>query len=286
MLNLDQFEGELSRKFYLDCEIIGYIFRWYDTNTCLIRAYCFQNKIVVIASQLSGKILQNRELVSTIIQKLGLKNKHIIWISHVRLSNDYKPSIERFYKSIIKYSYINFLPLQSSHYFQLDKEEISLQMVEDLIEGELESMEKWYALAPDLYQQRDLQRQEEISCLLQLYLQPHLDLFAAEFELRLRECRAERGALFYYPETVLENELMALIFMPKNLLKRSYDYCDRLALPYVSQYNLETEMVVCVRTNDSHNICGIFPKPPFKSPEKRMPITFVEITESLFPMPE
>lgn len=53
-LNLNKFEGELSREYYLECEIIGYIFRWNDINTYLIRAYIFQDKTVVIASQLSG----------------------------------------------------------------------------------------------------------------------------------------------------------------------------------------------------------------------------------------
>lgn len=287
MLKFNQFEGELSRRISLKCEILGYIFRWNDTNICLIRAYCFQNKIVVIASQLRGEVLQKKELVSTVIQKLGLNNKLLTWISHIRLSSGYKLSVERFYKSIVKCNSINFLSLWNSYYYQLNKkEEISLQMVEELIEDELESIEKWYALASDLYQKRDLHRQEKTNNLLRLYLQDDLDLFAAEFELRRKALQVERGALFYYPEIVLGNDLMELAFMPKNLLKQSKSYCMKLALPYVNQYNPETEIVICIQTKDNYSICGIFPKPPFKSPEKRMPITFVEISESLFPTPE
>lgn len=286
-LNLNKFEGELSREYYLECEIIGYIFRWNDINTYLIRAYIFQDKTVVIASQLSGEVIQSIELISAVIQKLSLARKCINWISQVRLSDDHKLIVERFYKTTVKCNNRNLFPVRNAYSCHVDsEEEISLSAVEDLIEGELESIKQWCGLASDLYQQRELRRQEETNCLLQLYLQPYLELFAVEFERRKGICQAERGAVFYYPETRLENNQMALIFMPENYLKERRNYYDVLALPYINQYNPETEMVVCVRTNDDLNICGIFPKHSVTACKQMIPITFVEIAESLFPTPE
>lgn len=141
-----------------------------------------------------------------------------------------------------------------------ENEELSLQVVEELIEFELEPVERWIGLDPEIQHQKELQKEEEAKKLFQLYLQPHRESFAIQFGRMEKILQAERGALFYYPDTLLENDGKALFFRAIDYLKTSSYTCEKLALPYVEKYNQVTEMVICVRTNDGYNICNILSK--------------------------
>jgi len=251
--NLNELVGGFNIERYSDCTVLSHVYYWNFTNRCLIRAYCFQSRSIVIVSQLNGEISGDEILIAGIFQKLKLNRKNLIWINHQGAFSDCRLATEKFFQITFSWS------IDSCEI--LGEIEISLQTLEDLIEFKLEPVESWFGLAPDLQQQRELQKQKETKNLMRLYLQPYLELFARELEYKQKSSQAERGALFYYPEAGLENNQIALIFMSQEKLEMRYDHFDVLALPYVKKYNPTTEMVVCVRTNDDYNICDIFPKP-------------------------
>jgi len=256
-LNIDEFEGGLSSVIRPNFTILRHIFRWDNTNTCLIRIYDICSRTIVIASNIGNIMSTNELLVSQVIQKFKLNIRHITWIEHQGLFSNSSFINEKFYQ--IAFSFY------ADSYTISNKEEIDLETVENLIEFELEPVEEWFGLDGYLQQKKELQDQKEIKSLLQLYLQPHLDFFAERFIQGQKLRQAERGALFYYPEAGLENNQIAVWFFSQQDLELQHDYHRAIALPYLERYNPHNEMVVCVRTNDELNICGIFPKPTPKA---------------------
>ncbi|MDJ0649465.1 MAG: hypothetical protein QNJ60_12245 [Xenococcaceae cyanobacterium MO_188.B19] len=233
-------------------------FRWNESNICLVRAYCYPRKNVVVISQVQGEVINNEEQIKTIIQKIQLKPKKTILITNIK---------NKFYKRIVRLN-----PQQLN-----DEEEISLHMVEELIESKLEPVETWLELDVDQYQKNELHRQKEIKKLLQLYLKPDLDFFTSIFEQREYELEQiaykfsryqkpnipMRGALFYYPEIKDENQHKKTRFLTQEYLKESYKYYELSALSYVNKYDVKNEVVICVQISDEQVVCGIFPKIDF-----------------------
>lgn len=266
-LDLNTFQGELNIEHNYNRVILRHIFCWNQTNICLLRAFCFSTKIIVIASQLKGEILKSSEQITIVIQKLGLNHKQLNWITHVRLSNDCDLAAEKFYKSSPIWNSESLLPWSTKSYKLENEEEISLQAVENLIESELEPVYTWIGLALNLYSQKELLKQEETEKLLWLYLQPNLKLFISRVEQITSQykristlTKPIRGVLFYYPKANLENDKKFLWFILQQELDAFSSTSEKLALPYVNKYNPDTEVVICVYLDEEQSICGIFPK--------------------------
>ena len=139
------------------------------------------------------------------------------------------------------------------------QEEKSLNIVADLIGIELELAETKGEFKLDFSQQNELRNQNELKKLLQIYLQPQLDSLLLEFEQQMSFYQSEeefnqpvRGAIFSYPG----NE--SGYFLPLEYFGME----ENLARPYVTKYNVETEVVTCLCLDEgqSKSICGIFPK--------------------------
>lgn len=259
--------------------ISRHIFKWDKINICLVRAYCYhfiQTNIIII-SQIEGEVIKSKRLIATIINKLQLKPQKTILITHIK---------NKFYQRLVRLNPLISI-FNKNHHFPLDdEEEISLQKVEELIMEDLEPVETWFTLDADLYHEIELQRQGELKGLLKLYLKPDLDFFTLSFEqieYKLEQIfepvkdqiKQEkefelpiRGALFYYPETKLEDQQKPILFIQKKFLKNSTDYNKLSALPYVNEYNVETEVVICVNIGDDRSVCGIFPKINFLRSKK------------------
>ncbi len=260
--------------------ISRHFFRRNETNICLVRAYCYPHINIIIISQIKGEIIKSEEVIIAIIQKLQLKPKKTIWISHIK---------NKFYKRLLKLNPLDSI-FKENHPWQLDdnEKEISLHTVEELIIEKLEPIETWFTLDVDFYHEIELQRQAELKDILQLYLKPDLEFFTSRFEQIeyeqeqifepikdeiIRENKFDfpiRGALFYYPETKLEDQQKATIFIQKRFLTISYDYYKKSALPYVNKYDVKTEVVICVYISDDQSVCGIFPKINFFRSKKML----------------
>jgi hypothetical protein len=65
------------------------------------------------------------------------------------------------------------------------------------------------------------------------------------------ESKTLRGALFYQPQSNYCK------FSP---LKEFSYRSEKLAIPYIETYNVETEFVICICFDMDQSICGIFPK--------------------------
>ena len=117
----------------------------YDNNTSLLRNYYFrQSKTnIIIISQVKGEIIISEKQISTIINKLQLKPQKIILITHVN---------NKFYKRLVSLNILTSIFKKNSHFkLDNDEEEVSLQKVEELIDGELEPVETWFTIDTDLY---------------------------------------------------------------------------------------------------------------------------------------
>jgi hypothetical protein len=266
-LDINTFQGEIHIEHCYNCVILRYIFYWKQTNICLLRAFCFSIKTIVVASQLKGEILKSSEQIAIAIQKLGINHKHLIWITHVRLSDDCKLTEEKFYKSSLICNSETLLSWSTKYYQLNNEEEISLHAVEDLIEFELEPVDTWFGLALNLHDQKELRKQEEIDKLLWLYLQPNFKLFISRFEEITSQYKQRpkltdpiRGALFYYPKIKLENDEKYTCFISQQDLEVITRTYENAALSYINRYNPETEVVICVCLDEEQTICGIFPK--------------------------
>ena len=244
-----------------DYRVSRHCFKWNESNRFLVRAYCYPPRNVVIISHIEGEVIKSKEQITTIFQKIQLKPKETILITHIE---------NKFYKRSV---------ISNLQQLDDDEKEISLHMVEELIETEpeLEPVERWLEIDVDIYQKNELRRQEEDKKLLQLYLEPDLDFFTSMFEqkeyeleqieYKYRRCRQPdiplRGALFYYPEVKHENQQKYTYFFPKKDLENSSEHCERSALEYVNHYDVRTEVVICVQIDRDKTVCGIFPKIDF-----------------------
>lgn len=69
-----------------------------------------------------------------------------------------------------------------------------------------------------------------------------------------------RGALFFEPEIESEAISERTFFFKQQDLIKSYRFYEKSALPYVNNYDVNTEVVICVRVSDEETVCGIFPR--------------------------
>lgn len=218
-----------------------HFFKWNESNRYLVRAYCYPPINIIIISHIQGEIIFSKEKIIEIFQKIKLKQKKTILITHIK---------NKFYKRSV-----------SSNLQQLDdvEEKISLDMVEELILDQLEPIETWLEIDVDIHRKNELRRQEANKKLLQLYLEPDLKFLISVFEKkeydfeqieyqysRYREPNIPlRGALFYYPEIKQENQQKYTYFFKKQDLENSYE-SNRLALKYVNNYDVRTEVAGCL----------------------------------------
>ena len=245
-IELDSMQGGLSVTNTPNCQILRHIYGWsYDITRCLLRIYAFKTKTIVIASHLIGGVYWDSYLIPEFLQN--------------------------FYKSSVKLNYINSC-LDRADFGQISEREISLYDVEELIECELEPVETWLDIDADLYQKKELRRQNKLEKLLELYLEPDLEKFTLEFE-RMESVWEEfeyeyskyrkptlpvRGALFFDPEIESEGTSERTFFFKQQDLLTSYRFYEKSALPYVNNYDVNTEVVICVRVSDEETVCGIF----------------------------
>ena len=239
-----------------DFRISRHFFKWNNSNKCLVRAYCYPTENIVIISQIEGQVINTKEQIIAIFQKIQLKAKKTTLITHIE---------NKFYKSLVGF---NLQHLDNV------KKEISLQIVEELIGRELEPVETWLEIDIEIYQKNELRRQEKNHKLLQFYLEPDLEFFTSKFEkieYELEQIEYEyrryrqstipvRGALFYYPDVKLENQQKHICFLNQKDLEDSHKYSDRSALEYVNNYDVRTEIVICVQVDEHESVCGIFPR--------------------------
>ena len=256
-LDFDSVKGRISVVKHPNCKILRHIYHFGYEKYCLIRIYEFQTKTIVIASQLSGAILWDMYIISNIVRKFNLNYIKLVWINHIGLFSDFRPTKEEFIHTIVLQPKSIF-PFTSSDCELCETKEIDLQTLERLIESKLEPVEAWLGLSNITLQKRKEEYKKNNQKLLHLYLQQNLDIFAQQIWLRKILSQALIGSVFLYPEA------QNLQFLRYTDLENSNNDNERLALPYVEKYNPVTEMVVCVCTNSGHTYCGILSKSFFK----------------------
>ena len=103
------------------------------------------------------------------------------------------------------------------------------------------------------YREKTQAEDDKLQGLLNLYLEPKLNsiILRADREKVISELetKALRGAFFYYPE---------VNFSIFNLKEEFVFQTNKIALPYVDAYDIESEVVVCVFSSYGC-FCGIFP---------------------------
>ncbi len=259
-LKFDESSGGFEIEKRSSCIVLRHIYYWYYTNCCLIRIYYFQAKTIVIASQLNGPILWDEYLISRSVRKFGLDRKNLVWINHIGLFSNFRPTRERFIKTTIKWSRQTIFSLTADYCELCDEEQINLQVVEELIESKLEAVETWLGLDSKLQQEREIKKQAEIQKLLKLYLHSQLEFFANQSWLRQILAQAQLGAVFYNPEAKVEFNQKIIDFLRYNYLESSSNISERVALPFVEKYDPVTEMVVCVCAKNGYTFCEILSK--------------------------
>ena len=139
--------------------------------------------------------------------------------------------------------------------FFLNPTRINFPSIEKLVKYEIESSDI-VEFDVDRYREKIRVGKERLENLLQLYLEPkfeRLRSISEQMESARSKLENPIGALFYYPE---HNQ--CLFSFRWQLTSMS----EKLAIPYVDTYNVETEMVICfsIYGRDSLSVCGIFPR--------------------------
>ena len=137
--------------------------------------------------------------------------------------------------------------------FFVNPAKINSYSIEKLVECEIESSDT-VKFDVDRYCEKIELGKERLESLLQLYLEPKSERLKSIFE-QMESARSkletQRGALFYYPE---HNQCL---FYFKQELTSAF---EKLAVPYVDKYDVETQMVICFSIFNELSVCGIFPK--------------------------
>jgi hypothetical protein len=142
---------------------------------------------------------------------------------------------------------------------------MSIDTIEKLVEIESSNLRKSDILQ---YRKRLKIEDDRLQALLKLYLKPHLGYLKSEFEKTMTfhetirsnyEDRSEflRGVFYYYPD--LDPDVEYSGFLHTILLDISE---NRLVAPLLNEYDMQTEMVICVCLCDDEieNVCAIYPR--------------------------
>lgn len=142
---------------------------------------------------------------------------------------------------------------------------MSISTIEKLVEIESSNLKKSDILQ---YRKRIQIEDERLNALLKLYLKPHLGYLKSEFEKTMTfnetilsnyEDRSEffRGVFYYYPDLNPDVEYSA--FFDTKCLNISK---NRFVAPLLNEYDMQTEMVICVclGVNKIENVCAIYPR--------------------------
>jgi hypothetical protein len=142
---------------------------------------------------------------------------------------------------------------------------MSIDTIEKLVEIESLNLRKSDILQ---YRKRIKIEDDRLQALLRLYLKQHLGYLKSEFERTMAfhetigsnyEDRSEflRGVFYYYPDLDPDIEYSGLFHTI------SLDISEnRLVAPLLNEYDMQTEMVICVCLGDDEieNICAIYPR--------------------------
>lgn len=142
---------------------------------------------------------------------------------------------------------------------------MSIDTIEKLVEIELSNLKESDILQ---YRKRIQIEDERLHALLKLYLKPHLGYLKSEFEKTMTfnetilsnyEDRSEffRGVFYYYPD--LDPDVEYSAFFDTKCLNISK---NRFVAPLLNEYDMQTEMVICVclGVNKIENVCAIYPR--------------------------
>ncbi len=257
-LELDSMQGGLSVEKTSNCMILRHIYIWsIDNKRTLLRIYEFKTKTIVIASQLNGAIILEEYLISKVIRDFKLNTDNLIWICHIGLFSDFRPTEEKFLHTIFQWKKEFIFGQKNSEYIKT--EEIDLTEVEKRIECNLEPVEKWLGLDPIIQKKRQKELQKQKHKLLNLHWQNKLIFLFKQKQIQELLSQALVGAFFFYPELKEDSSSHIKFVTHKDLRQSNYQH-EKLALPYLVKYHPDKEIVICISTKDHYCHCTILEK--------------------------
>lgn len=261
-IDIDSVPGEINIKDTSNCKILRCIYHFNcgsDIDTyCLVRIYDFFSKTIVIASHIKGLLGGTKSVIRKVINDFNLDYEKIFWINHVGFFSDFVPEKEEFTHNLL--SYKKHLMFFGEEFEIKEEKEISIELVEELIESSLEPVESWLGL--DLIAEKDFRYDNKKTSfkLLHLYLRDNLiySIRSEKIIQILSSSESKSGAIFFYPDQDKELEFVEY----SEIMNRDIGSLKR-ALVYIRKSSLDDEIVICTCIGDYDPFCTILQKKLF-----------------------